>query len=165
MSIRITSYHYRDESDFLGVNPWFALAVDRRINDIYESHRLRNTIRDEVNNQFPTLFRNQALASSEWTQLTSKLDAHTATGISQINAATERKVTALVNDDAKFGELRSDISAAAIQRIDTLHRSSDEDYKRRLRELENSNESIKSGQIWTFLGGFAFGVAAVLFKK
>jgi hypothetical protein len=165
MSIRITSYHYRDESDFLGVNPWFALAIERRLNEVYDNHRLHSAIRDEMNNQFPVLFRNQALSSSEWAQLTSKLDAHTATGISQINAATERKVTALVNDDAKFGELRQDIQVAAIQRIDTLHRSSDEDYKRRLRELESSNESIKSGQIWTFLGGFAFGVAAVLFRK
>ncbi len=165
MSIRITSYHYRDESDFLGVNPWFALAIERRLNEVYDSHRLRSAIRDEVNNQFPVLFRNQAMASSEWAQLVSRLDSHVSSGVSQINAATERKVTALVNDDAKFGELRQDIHAAVNHQIIALQRTSDEDYKSRLRALENSTESIKSGQIWTFLGGFAFGLAVVLFRK
>lgn len=163
MPIRITTYH--DEDSFLVVNPWFSLALENRFNRMLDSSSFRSAVRGEVNDQFPSLFRQHMNSSSELASLRTQLDTHTSTGIARINEATEQKVRALVNNDQSFSEIRGHIYSETTERVSQLQREADQRYNQRLERLEAQTSNVQSGQLLTFFGGAFVGAVALFLGR
>ena len=143
MSVIINSNRNRFNTadDFILYNPWFTLALDNCINSELESNRFKYKIRDEINNQFPTLWRSHMLSDPEWNRLKDKLNTHTDSCVQRVNTVVDNKVQELVNSD-KFEPLCSSINTAVQKKYQLLE--SEMKYKNR---LEEESRNLKLTQL------------------
>jgi hypothetical protein len=164
MSFRVTSYHYTDEESFININPWFHVALESRISRVYESERLRQKIRSEINDQFPALWRNHMASDTEYRGLFNRLSAATDADIVRVHRATDDKVNQLM-ENGSLESVKSSIFNTAMSRYSRLDTELRDQFttnervrNERLVKAENEIKSLKSGQIWTALGGMAVGI-------
>ena len=165
MSINFYTYRYKEEQDFVLYNPWFEFAVLNRIQRELDSDKLKYRIRNEITDQFPSLWRQHMNSESEWGRLRSKLDAHTDAGVSKINNAVDSKCAELLDSKQHFEPLKTSIFNSAMTKYGIFQsglqtRFDDEEKARnaRLVKAEKNIESVQSNQFWTFLGGAAVGI-------
>ena len=106
---RTVIHHYNNEDEFVDHNPWFLLAVENRLNSYLQGRILTERVDTRLEARFPALFMQHSADSRTFQALMDRMNLHVDGGITRINTATERKVTALVNDDAMFEPLRTQI--------------------------------------------------------
>jgi hypothetical protein len=181
---------YINETAFITYNPWFDLALQSRVRKELASNSFKYRIRDEMNEQFPALWRHHMLSDPEWTRLKEKLNDHTNVSaaklnsiadnnmsrmqsavdscVGRLNSVVDMKSRELVNSD-QFEPLKSSIFNAALNRYQTLEDSlrvkntqADEARNKRLDETEKELDKVQNRQALTFLGGSIFGAGMAI---
>lgn len=169
MSVHVTSYQYSDEGSFISYNPWFHLALENRISRMIESDRLRQRIRSEMNDQFGTMWRNHVYNDVEYRNLVSRLTSTTDTSVARVQNAADVKVSELMNN-GQLEPIKISIHSAAMQKyamfesyLQTQFDHNERNRNERLANTESDVAALKNGQLWTLLGGVAFGLGLGLF--
>lgn len=164
MYIRFVSEH-----DFVTYNPWFELSLRNRIDESLNSNNFRYKVRNEINEQFPNLWRNHVYNTTEWKTLETKLDSCADTGVQRVNSATERKVNDLLND-RKFVDITTTVTDVALtryqdfqNRLESKNTQAEKDRNVRLEKVEKELTSVRSGQWLTFFSGAALGLGLGVF--
>jgi len=154
----------RTRNEFINIYPWFDLELLESINRQFESDRLKYKIRDHIKTEFPELFRNQCIDSETWTSLRNKLDSYVSSGIDQINTATNRHVSSLVDNKEELISIRVQIMSDIIKKYDSFQSalesknySAEKDRNYRVERCEKNINELKNRQFWTFLGGTILG--------
>lgn len=150
--------------EFIRVNPWFDLAIADTLAREFESDRLKYKIREQINKEFPTLFRQHCYETEMWSSLRSRIDGHVSAGISQIQQATAEKVSALVENKEELSAIKNQVTTDINNKYDAFQRSlamqnesAELSRNARLDKVEQKISDVKENQIWTFLGGAILG--------
>lgn len=170
MAIRIsTMYHYSDEDNFIMYNPWFQMALENRISHVYESGRLREKIRSEMSDQFPTLWRNHMTSEAEYRALVGRLSSAADTGVARVQAATETKISEMM-DAGQLESIKNNVFNTAMSKYNGfqagLHdsfKANERDRNERLAVAEKEISSLRGNQVWTVLGGMVLGIGMGVF--
>jgi hypothetical protein len=164
----VTTHH-----DFVSVNPWFEMAITDRLYREFESDKLKYKIRNQLQDQFPALFRQQMLDTETWGILSKKIDSRVDDGISRVNQAVANKVSDLVENKDELSSIKTAVISETTRKYDNfqadLSRRSEEQERLRnekIKSLEKQVEGIRSSQTYTFLGGSILGgVVGILASK
>jgi hypothetical protein len=142
-------------------------------NRLYESDRLKYKIRNHITEQFPALFRQHMYSTETWAEMTRKINEQTSDNIARINRATEVKVAELVENKEELALIKNHVINDATLKYDDFQLSlskrseaAEAERSKRLGELESSLSSLRSSQIYTFLGGSVLGgILGFLIRK
>lgn len=177
MAFRIT---YVDEANFISYNPWFTLALEDRIGRIYDSDRLRHKIRNEINDQFPGLWRSHVNSDTEYRMFLNKISTASDAGVTRVNQtvdigtarvqqATEMKVSELMNSGS-LEPLKSSILNTAMSKyagfestLSSQFNTNERLRNERLAQAEKEINDLRSSQVWTVLGSMVLGVGLGIF--
>lgn len=128
-------------------------------------------IRDEIDRQFPSLWRHHMLSDPEWTRLKDKLAEQTTHNIARINSATETKVSELL-DSKDFEPLKQKMFDTAMIKFDKLQRTFEDDFQHKEKERNERLQTLETkmrdtqNQTWImFLGGTVFGLGLGFLAK
>lgn len=158
MSIYIGTPTVVTQHEFVRVNPpLFELSVNKELN-------LKYQVRDQINKEFPNLFRQYCIDSEMWNSLRTRMDSHVSGGIDQINRAVSSQVSNLVENKEELSSIKSQITADISRKYDSFqislyrqNESAEIDRNTRLQKCESRLDDLRTGQIWTFLGGAILG--------
>jgi hypothetical protein len=152
------------ESDFIKHNQWFNSEIDVRFNQFLTSYEFRNTVRRELEEQFPHLWLQHMTDNNYWNSIVSRLNDTVDNGIWRIEYATKNEVNKLMSN----GSLES-LKASILGGMSSKYNQLEEQLKRentiserkrneRLIEMEKKLQNLEKSQWHTLLGGTVLGV-------